>query len=102
MNAAPTAKKGAELAPVQTVPQNVDKDLAPIGMLHGVLASTNTYTSLLRRHDLASGRVKYELDSRNHGSSPHLSGISYAEEAAGVSSAFRSLDVSRNPKIVVH
>jgi len=96
ITAVPTKKKKTvELAAVKIDPESADADLAPIVMLHGVLASTKTYTSLLRRADFAPGRVKYGLDLRNHGSSPHLPGMSYTDQAADVAAALRSLGLSR-------
>lgn len=50
---------------------------APIIFIHGLLASSNTYRTLLRRDDWAPGREIFAVDLRNHGSSPHHPEMSY-------------------------
>eukprot|EP00871_Galdieria_phlegrea_P004475 jgi/Galph1/5028/GphlegSOOS_G3659.1 len=51
--------------------------LPPVVVLHGVLASGNTYRSVLKRDDFAPEREIYAVDLRNHGSSPHVQEMSY-------------------------
>lgn len=64
-------------------------------MLHGVLASSSTYRSILRRADFAPGRRKIGLDLRNHGKSPHAAGMTYGALADDVVSSLASLEIER-------
>lgn len=49
----------------------------PIIVLHGILASGNTYRSVLKREDFGPEREIYAVDLRNHGASPHVQEMSY-------------------------
>lgn len=69
--------------------------LPPVVMLHGVLASSATYRSILRRPDFAPGRSKIGIDLRNHGQSPHAAGMSYEQMADDVMASLAALDVER-------
>lgn len=60
----------------------------PLVVLHGVLASAATYTSLLRRPDCTPGSEKIAIDLAGHGRSPHDSSrLTYPTMAADVSKA---------------
>uniref|UniRef100_A0A7S0ZLL7 AB hydrolase-1 domain-containing protein n=1 Tax=Timspurckia oligopyrenoides TaxID=708627 RepID=A0A7S0ZLL7_9RHOD len=83
--------KGKCIVPLNYVKISAKKDLSedslssttpavklpPVIMLHGVLASSGTYRSVLKRADFAPMRDIYALDLRNHGNSPHVSEMSY-------------------------
>ncbi|KAA8493792.1 Abhydrolase domain-containing protein [Porphyridium purpureum] len=49
----------------------------PMIMIHGLLASSGTYRSTLKRPEFASTRDVYALDMRNHGGSPQVAEMSY-------------------------
>ncbi|GJQ09997.1 hypothetical protein GpartN1_g1788.t1 [Galdieria partita] len=51
--------------------------LPPVIVLHGILASGNTYRSVLKRDDFAPEREIYAVDLRNHGASPHVQEMTY-------------------------
>mmetsp|Transcript_10152 Transcript_10152/g.42587 ORF Transcript_10152/g.42587 Transcript_10152/m.42587 type:complete len:248 (-) Transcript_10152:1315-2058(-) len=54
-----------------------ESEFPPVIVLHGLMASSGTYKSLLRRSDFAPKRDVYALDLRNHGSSPHHENTNY-------------------------
>lgn len=89
---------GVQLATTTIEPvDGTDTSLAPLVMLHGVLASSNTYSSLLKRKDLAPNRAKIALDLRNHGRSPHAHGLgmAYPDMAKDVSMTLKDLNIPR-------
>ncbi|EME31154.1 Alpha/beta hydrolase domain-containing protein 11 [Galdieria sulphuraria] len=49
----------------------------PLIVLHGILASGNTYRSVLKREDFVPEREIYAVDLRNHGASPHVQEMAY-------------------------
>jgi len=54
----------------------------PVLMLHGLLGSLDNWNAQARK--LSQQRTVISIDLRNHGQSPHLKGMSYAEMAQDV------------------
>ena len=55
---------------------------APIVILHGMLGSSRNWQTVGR--DLAAHRRVWALDLRNHGMSPHASGMAYSDMVGDV------------------
>jgi len=66
-----------KLEPKKASIQSGVQKLAPVVVLHGILASGNTYRSVLKRDDFVPEREVYAVDLRNHGASPHVQEMSY-------------------------
>jgi len=68
----------------------------PVILLHGVLASGATYSSLLARDDFVPDRRIYALDLRNHGSSPHSPHVNYGVLAEDVKRFLKDHNISES------
>mmetsp|Transcript_6875 Transcript_6875/g.20908 ORF Transcript_6875/g.20908 Transcript_6875/m.20908 type:complete len:301 (-) Transcript_6875:381-1283(-) len=60
------------------------QEYPPVIVLHGLMGSSTTYRSLLKRPEFAPKRDIYALDLRNHGASPHHDQNDYESMAADV------------------
>lgn len=65
----------------------------PLVVIHGLLGSADNWRSHIKKWQEA--RRVVALDLRNHGRSPHASGMRYAEMADDVLSLLDRLDISR-------
>lgn len=72
-------------------------DGPPAVLLHGLFGQARNFASLQRQ--LADTRRIIALDLRNHGASPHASGMSYRTMAADVLDTMTALDVPECPII---
>ncbi|KAJ3559155.1 hypothetical protein NP233_g11337 [Leucocoprinus birnbaumii] len=62
----------------------IDDNEGPVVILHGLFGSKRNWNSLARGFNSSLNRPIYTLDLRNHGTSPHVPGMSYAEMAQDV------------------
>ncbi|KAJ3562849.1 hypothetical protein NP233_g9322 [Leucocoprinus birnbaumii] len=62
----------------------LDNNEGPVVILHGLFGSKRNWNSLARGFNSSLKRPIYTLDLRNHGTSPHVPGMSYAEMAQDV------------------
>ncbi|XP_046386932.1 protein ABHD11-like [Ischnura elegans] len=67
----------------------------PIIIMHGLLGSRNNWTSLSKAlHNLTLRKI-ITVDARNHGDSPHSSGMSYHHLAEDVRSLMENLNIPK-------
>ena len=75
-------------------PENLDaQEQVPLLILHGLLGSMDNWRSQAQR--LAAKRPVITMDLRNHGNSPHLSGMSYREMYEDVIKVARQLHIGK-------
>ena len=75
-------------------PENLDaQEQVPLLILHGLLGSMDNWRSQAQR--LAAKRPVITMDLRNHGNSPHLSGMSYREMYEDVIKVAQQLHIGK-------
>ena len=75
-------------------PENLDaQEQIPLLILHGLLGSMDNWRS--QAQQLAAKRPVITMDLRNHGNSPHLSGMSYREMYEDVIKVVRHLQIDK-------
>ena len=75
-------------------PENLDaQEQVPLLILHGLLGSMDNWRSQAQR--LAAKRPVITMDLRNHGNSPHISGMSYREMYEDVIKVARQLHIDK-------
>lgn len=75
------------------VESNVLQEASPLVVLHGLFGSADNWRSHIK--SWAETRRVIAVDLRNHGRSPHVSGMSYSEQAADVIALLDRLEIEQ-------
>lgn len=89
----PTDLLNYKIYQIENSEDSVYKEKAPLVILHGLLGSMDNWRGQAKR--LSKNRTVITMDLRNHGNSPHVTGMSYREMYEDVIKLLIHLDIQK-------